>query len=748
MLVTDFFMEKQILTLVNQTHQNIFLTGKAGTGKTTLLRKIIETCHKNTVVVAPTGIAALNAGGVTIHSMFQLPFASFLPTSSTPPVVSENARFENRTSLRKHFKMHKNKRQIIESMELLIIDEVSMLRADVLDAIDFMLQTIRKNKFPFGGVQILFIGDLLQLPPVVKNDEWDILKMYYDGMFFFQSKVISQNPLLYIELEKIYRQSDEHFISILNNLRDNNLTQKDIQYLQQYVKPNFKPENDFITLTTHNAKADAINNKKMSELTTKEFTYEAIVVGDFPENMYPIEKEIRLKKGARVMFIKNDLSGEKLFFNGKMATITSLSENEIEVQLDGGKTINVERYEWENIRYRINEETKDIEEERLGTFTQYPLRLAWAITVHKSQGLTFEKAALDLDKVFASGQAYVAFSRLRSLDGLVLLSSVNEHGIDNNENVRQYAKNKASENEILNACKTGKKQFLEKSILECFQWDNFLSQWNLHKSSYIGDIGKKNTYKNWANEKLSQVIELTQITEKFTSQLKNIFVSSYEFAFIYERFEKAYSYFMPQLKEIWYEILRTYAEIGTLKKVKQFKDELSDLEDVTSKIIRNLLKTEQLIELSKKGKDFENENINSEKFKNMRTELISKVEKYLKEKQLFVAEDISKEETKSQKEKTSTYEVTLQLWEATRSIKSVAEKRMLTEATVYRHLIKLVEQEKVMVSDILPEATIRELNNIFNEEENHSLGNIFEKLNGKYTWDELRLFKTHWERSI
>lgn len=739
-------MEKQILTLVNQTHQNIFLTGKAGTGKTTLLHKIIAKSHKNTVVVAPTGIAALNAGGVTIHSMFQLPFASFLPSLSTPPVISGNARFESQATLRKHFKMHKSKRQIIENMELLVIDEVSMLRADVLDAMHFILQTVRKDKLPFGGVQVLFIGDLLQLPPVVKNDEWEVLKLYYEGMFFFQSKVISENPPLYIELEKIYRQSDQHFISILNNLRNNNLTKNDLQHLQQYVKPNYKPENNAITLTTHNAKADAINNEKIRKLTTKEFVYEAVIVGDFPENMYPIEKEIHLKEGARVMFIKNDLSGERLFFNGKMGTVTSLSENEIEVQLDGGKTISVERYEWENIRYRINEETKDIEEERLGTFTQYPLRLAWAITIHKSQGLTFEKAVLDLDKVFASGQAYVAFSRLRSLDGLVLLSSINENGIANDENIIQYAENKASEIEILNACQIGKKHFLEKCVLECFQWNNFLGQWNLHKSSYVGDVGKKNSYKNWVNQKMVQVIELVGITEKFMSQLKNTFVLDYDFSFLCERFEKAYCYFVPKLEEIWYEILCIEGEISTLKKVKQFREELSDLEDATTKIIRNLLKTRQLIRLAQQEKDFENQNINSEQLKNMREELILKVRQHLKEKQLFVAENINQKEAKSPKEKISTYEITLQLWEASRSIQSVAEKRMLTETTIYRHLIKLVEQKKVNASEILSETAMQELTKVFSEEENHSLGNIFEKFNGKYTWDELRLFKTHWER--
>ena len=440
-------MEERILTLINETNRNIFLTGKAGTGKTTLLHKIIETSYKNTVVVAPTGIAALNARGVTIHSQFQLPFASFLPTFSNPPIANEFFRFENRESLKRHFQMHRNKQQVIKNMELLIVDEVSMLRADVLDAMDFMMQFIRKDRRPFGGVQVLFIGDLLQLPPVVKQEEWEVLKHYYTGMYFFQSQVISQHPLLYIELEKIYRQTDGVFISILNHLRNNKLTQEDLRQLALHVRPEFAKQhkNEYITLTTHNHKADMMNQEELEKLTSPLFSYEADVVGDFPEYLYPIEKVIQLKEGARVMFIKNDPSGEHLFFNGKMGTVVALGEKEVSVALDDGITIDVERYEWENVRYKVNDTTKDIEEERLGTFTQYPLRLAWAITIHKSQGLTFEKAVLDLASVFASGQAYVAFSRLRSLDGLVLLSSVTQNGIDNDEKVLDYADNKATE---------------------------------------------------------------------------------------------------------------------------------------------------------------------------------------------------------------------------------------------------------------------------------------------------------------
>ena len=313
-------------------------------------------------MAAPTGIAALNAGGVTIHSLFQLPFASFLPTQSAPPIVNEHLRFENRVSLRKHFQMHKNKQQLIRNMELLIVDEVSMLRADVLDAMDYMLQFIRRNHEPFGGVQVLFIGDLMQLPPVVKQEEWEVLKQYYKGMYFFHSEVITKHPLLYVELETIYRQTDKLFVSILNHLRENKLTEEDLQLLQPYVKPAFakQSKDEYVTLTTHNAKADTMNQHAMQQLRTPAFAYEAEVIGDFPEYLYPTDKVIQLKEGARVMFIKNDPSGEHLFFNGKMGTVLSLTEDSVEVLLDGGQPINVERYVWENLRFRLNETTKDI----------------------------------------------------------------------------------------------------------------------------------------------------------------------------------------------------------------------------------------------------------------------------------------------------------------------------------------------------------------------------------------------------
>lgn len=739
-------MEEYILTLVNQTNRNIFLTGKAGTGKTTLLHKIINTCYKNTVVVAPTGIAALNAGGVTIHSMFQLPFASFLPTLSNPPIVNEFLRFENRFSLRKHFQMHKNKQQVIRNMELLIVDEVSMLRADVLDAMDYMLQFIRKDKRPFGGVQVLFIGDLLQLPPVVKQEEWEVLKHYYKGMYFFQSEVITQNPLLYVELETIYRQTDKLFISILNHLRENQLTSEDIKQLERYVQPDFPKKHlkDYITLTTHNAKADAMNQREMSKLSSTLFSYEADIVDDFPEYLYPIEKVIQLKEGTRVMFIKNDISGEHLFFNGKMGTVVSLSEGEITVKLDGGRVINVERYEWENVRYKLNETTKDIEEERLGSFTQYPLRLAWAITIHKSQGLTFEKAILDLASVFASGQAYVAFSRLRSLEGLILLSSVSANGINNNGEVIGYAENKASEKEVQTACYTGKTEFLQENILNTFQWNTLLEEWVLHRNSYSGEIGNKNLYKDWASQQLVRVQELVTVSEKFIKQLKTLFNNATDVQHIFERVAKGITYFTPLLEQLWFEVLLVEGKISNQKKVKQFFTELKELDNSLSETLKKLFRLEQMIQLAQSDQPFDKEKIHSAKLETLYTELTGKINNILKNEKLFIGEYPLSKDDKPKKEKRSTYDITLQLWKEGKTVAEIAKERTLSQATIYSHIAKCIEQDKIAITEVLPEKTINELNTIFKEnEELTTLKSLYEKTEERYSWDELRLFRAY-----
>ena len=402
---------------INKTNEPVFLTGKAGTGKTTLLRKIVESTYKQTIIVAPTGIAALNAGGVTIHSFFQLPFAGFIPDFEEELHIQGSVKLESKKSLMRHFKMNKERQQLIRSTELLIIDEVSMLRADLLDAMDWTFRNVRDQNIPFGGVQVLFIGDLFQLPPVVKPQEWSILHKYYSSIHFFNAHVLKEKPPVYIELSKIYRQQNDDFIEVLNNLRNNCLTQKNIDLLNERVvdKNAIKNKDGIITLTTHNAKADAMNVKALEELKTKIVKFKAEVTGDFPEHLYPIDENLELKKGAQVMFIKNDLGLEKRFYNGKMGVVVELDKEEIIVECTEDKSrIIVEKHEWENMKYQSDPKTGEIEEDVVGTFVQYPLKLAWAITVHKSQGLTFDKAALEVSEVFAPGQAYVALSRLRT----------------------------------------------------------------------------------------------------------------------------------------------------------------------------------------------------------------------------------------------------------------------------------------------------------------------------------------------
>ena len=423
---------------INQTSQSIFLTGKAGTGKTTLLRRIMASTHKNAVIVAPTGIAALNAGGVTIHSFFQLPFAGFIPEFGAQPAFSESVKYETKQTLLRHFTMNKTRLKMIRNIDLLIIDEVSMLRADLLDAIDWTLRNIRRVQEPFGNVQVLFIGDLLQLPPVVKQEEWQILRNHYQGIFFFHAKVLQETQPLYIELSKIYRQQDQDFIQLLNQLRNNQMSSEDLQILNQYVRPDFdaNKEEGYITLSTHNAKADQINAIALEALPEKLWSYAAEITGDYPKHLYPLEPTLELKLGAQVMFIKNDLSLEKNYFNGKMGKIKALSSDEILVEFpEEKKTINVEKFEWSNIRYELNAATGEVEEKTIGTFVHYPLKLAWAITVHKSQGLTFDKAVLDVSEVFAPGQAYVALSRLRTLSGLVLTQTMRIYGLSNDQQV-------------------------------------------------------------------------------------------------------------------------------------------------------------------------------------------------------------------------------------------------------------------------------------------------------------------------
>lgn len=425
------------LDFVQKTNRHIFLTGKAGTGKTTFLHYLREHVHKRMVVVAPTGVAAINARGLTIHSFFQMPFGPILPQS-----LGDSRQLFGRKGADKTYTMKfaKRKIDIIKSMDLLVIDEISMVRADLLDGIDQVLRRYRDRSKAFGGVQVLMVGDPQQLSPIVKPEEWQMLSPYYQHPFFFGSKVYAQANAVQIELTEVFRQTHQSFVDILNAFRDNRVTKGDLERLNARYLPQFKDEKkEYITLTTHNATADDINETALAELNGRTYTYHAKVDGVFPEYMYPMAEELQLKVGAQVMFVKNDSSGEKKYYNGKIGVVTALESKKVYVRSEGeAHDIEVDTEMWENINYAYDKKTQEVEEEVVGSFKHIPLRLAWAITVHKSQGLTFDKAIIDVGRSFAHGQTYVALSRCKTLEGLVLKQPVSQSAVIQDQRVSHF----------------------------------------------------------------------------------------------------------------------------------------------------------------------------------------------------------------------------------------------------------------------------------------------------------------------
>ena len=755
--------ENQIAQLaeqyINQTGRSVFLTGKAGTGKTTLLKKIIANTHKRAVIVAPTGIAALNAGGVTIHSFFQLPFAGFIPEFGVAPHFLERVKLETKETLMRHFGMNKQRLNLIRSVELLIIDEVSMLRADLLDAMDWTLRNVNRKNEPFGGIQVLFIGDLLQLPPVVKNEEWEVLRNYYNGIFFFHSRVIHEQPPVYIELDKIYRQEDQVFINVLNNLRNNRVDKDDLAVLNKYVKPDFDSikNEGFITLTTHNAKADEINKLALEGLPGKCYSYEAEITGNFPPHIYPLELSLRLKVGARVMFIKNDISQEKRFYNGKTGVIHRLDEDEITVYFPDDKSyIEIEKYEWENIKYSQNSASGEIEEEVCGTYVQFPIKLAWAITVHKSQGLTFDKAVLDVSRIFAPGQAYVALSRLRSLDGLILRSPFTLNGISSDQHVLDYAKTK-KESEVLNAhFDADRNDYLKRHLLQAFDWYEMSAKWQAHQSTYdlAGSKSEKGKNKTWIQLQNAQLQNLSDPAKRFRSQIEKLLhFEKPDLTHLCERVEAAYNYFYEVLDKIYFAGLKMALELGLKRKTQLYAEELNEILENLNEAIINLKRARILTRAFRDGLPLNKELFKVPEIENYRISKIESLKYELKSAASMFDTEIDEQIEKivlkpnkkapkeAKKEKISTYEKSLQLLHEGLNPEEIALKRQLSLNTIYSHFSRLIQAEKVDLADVLTEDRIEFLEGIFDGYEENSLSPLKEQYGDLVSWEELRLYR-------
>ncbi len=561
--------------IIENTNTNIFLTGKAGTGKTTFLRRLKEESSKRIVVVAPTGIAAINAEGVTIHSFFQLSFAPFIP----------DAQYKLKEQ---QYRFSKQKIRVIQSIDTLVIDEISMVRADLLDAVDNVLRRFRKNNLPFGGVQMVMIGDLGQLAPVAKDDEWQMLSRYYDTPYFFSSLALKSTRYAIVELKTVYRQSDSHFVELLNRVRDNRADDSVLAALNSRYIPNFQPpvEEGYIRLTTHNFQAQQENDRQLALLPGKPYTYEASITGKYPEMLFPTEQTLTLKEGAQVMFVKNDSSADKAFYNGMLGTVTEINDKNLFVRTkDTGGVIKVEPEQWENTRYEINERTNEITEEVEGTFTQLPVKPAWAITVHKSQGLTFDRAIIDVQRAFTHGQTYVALSRCRTLEGLVLSAPLPMSAIIRDGAVDDYVSRAAEHTPTEGQIDLLRRDYYLSVISELFDFRPLMDAFNRMLDLLMGHF--RRSYPKLIIEYKARLgiikTQLYDVAERFKLQYNQIVISTASYqddVHLQERLTKGAAYFARTISDIEMLVKNTDVKTDTPDVKKQVAELLTTLKEL------------------------------------------------------------------------------------------------------------------------------------------------------------------------
>lgn len=714
------------VSFVFHTQCPLFLTGKAGTGKTTFLRYIRQHCPKKMAVTAPTGVAAINAGGTTLHSLFHLPFGTYL--RDYPLRWDDDDRYiYNRQRLLSKIKFNTDRRRLLQELELLVIDEVSMLRADMLDAIDDILKSVRRDMRPFGGVQLLFIGDLYQLPPVVKQQEWNLLKTSYNSPFFFEAKSIFELQLIQLELNTIFRQKDIHFIDLLNSIRNNSCTDDQIRLLNSHYKPSGEKleHGSFITLCSHNSQADQINQQELARLRGESIVLDAKVQGDYSESAFPTDSNLEVKIGAQVMFIRNDKGLDKRFYNGKIGVIEHVSKdlNEISIRFpEEGTSIEIEREEWRNVKYNYDKAEDKIQEETLGTFSQFPIRLAWAVTIHKSQGLTFEKAIIDAGAAFAPGQVYVALSRLKSLDGLYLRSPIQLSNIFTNPQVVDFSRRVIPEEAIDELLHQSQRSYLMNLLVDTFDWNDLKEK--LHAIRIA--LEKKNIEDKSEAAKFLGVLDIAagmhqDVASKFRAQLGGLIAdtASVDVAKIHERTQKAVDWFEVKLVQQFSDPLEQHILAWSKKKrSKKYSEELGDLAVIAQRKLHRLQKCRDLsLALTQE---------------NSLTELLSRAGDF---HQISVE---GKVVAPKKKQKGETKRISLTLFQEGKSVAEIARERTLAESTIIGHLLEFIGQG-VEASDLMPAEKLDDLVAYLAENPEQRSAEIKSHFKDRYSYTEINV---------
>jgi hypothetical protein len=692
------------LDFISNTSQHIFLTGKAGTGKTTFLKYVREHSDKKMLVAAPTGVAAINAGGVTLHSLFQLPFEPYIP----------GAGYRENTT---RYRMTTQKIDLLKSADTLVIDEISMVRADLLDAVDNALRRYRSSWQPFGGVQMLYIGDVFQLPPVAKEEEWALLAPYYQSQFFFHAKAWLQAPPLYIELKKIYRQKEQRFIDLLNKVRRGCLSNADVSMLNDRFKYNFKPPDSerYIMLSTHNYRVDRINAQKLQELPSKKYRFRGTIKGEFSENSLPTDMELELKVGAQVIFIKNDTGQNRKFYNGMLGVVSEVSDEEVKVlPVDANfPELAVGLETWKNIRYSLNKETSLVDEVVVGSFTQYPLRLAWAITIHKSQGLTFDRAIIDAAQAFAPGQVYVALSRCTTLDGLVLQSRITPASVTIDANVVAFSEKEDSIDKLRKVLRVEKPRFCADKLLKTFNFSLLVSA----AKRFLELVPEKKIPEQEKALLLSRQIyqkakSLTDVVDKFTPVLAKLLDHTQKTGdtqALQLRVQKATAYFYANIYDEMLLPLQLHA--AQAKKAARVKEYIKELVKIEEDILFVLNK----IQIVKYG-----------------DVCLAKIDPPKRE----VPVESVREKHKPAKGDSA--RATLEMFDAGQAIAQIAEARNISVSTVESHLAQMVDFGHLDIHRWLSDEQICSIEAGIEQTDGKNTTQVYSILSQKYSYGEIR----------